>query len=223
MGGQVGGIRFSRSALLLIGAMMVLAIGISSCAKPPTAEMEAAKAAIANATSKEAAEYAATELRAAQDSLAKAEAEITTQLGKFALFRSYKKATALVLSAQQKGQEAEQAAIRNKEQFRKDSEAAIAQTEQLITEVKTFMASKEVQALKRGKETREALRQIEAEIMAADSTLMNTVKPMHQQEKFKNSLNQAKALNGQVNALMQEVQQAITEKKFISRMPRTGM
>ena len=41
---------------------------------------------------------------------------------------------------------------------------------------------------------------------------------MHQQEKFKMSLNAAKGVNGQVNALMQEVQQAI-EKKFISRMP----
>ena len=223
MGGQVGGIRFSRSALLLIGAMMVLAIGVSSCAKPPLAEQEAAKAAIASATAKEAAEYAPVELRAAQDSLAKAEVEITTQGGKFALFRSYKKATALVLSAQAKGQEAEQAAIRNKEQFRKDSEAAIAQTEQLIAEVKTFMASKEVQALKRGKETREALKQIEAELAAADTTLITQVKPMHQQEKFKMSLSAAKGLNGQVNALMQEVQSAITEKKFISRMPKSGL
>lgn len=220
MGGQVGGIRFSRSALLLIGAMMVLAIGVSSCAKPPTAELEAAKTAIANATSKEAAEYANGELRAAQDSLAKAEAEITAQQGKFALFRSYKKATALVLSAQQKGQEAADAAVRNKEQFRKDSEAAIAATEQLIAQVKTFMASKEVQALKRGKETREALKQIDAELNAADSTLINTVKPMHQQERFKNSLSTAKQVNSQVNALMQEMQAAITEKKFISRMPQ---
>ena len=223
MGGQVGGIRFSRSALLLIGAMMVLAIGVSSCAKPPTAEVDAAKAAIASATAKEAAEYAPGELRAAQDSIAKAEVEITTQAGKFALFRSYKKATALVLSAQQKGQEAEQAAIRNKEQARKDSEAAIAQTEQLITQVKTFMAGKEVQALKHGKETREALKQIEAELSAADSTLMTQVKPLHQQEKFKQSLSMAKNVNSQVNALMQEVQTAITEKKFISRMPKSGM
>jgi hypothetical protein len=220
MGGQVGRIRISRSALLLIGAMMVLAIGVSSCAKPPTAELELAKSAIASATAKEAQEYAPGELKAAQDSLAKGEAEIQTQQGKFALFRSYKKATALVLSAQQKGQEAEQAAIRNKEQFRKDSEAAIAQAEQAIADARTFMGGKEVQALKRGKETREALKQIEAELNAADSTLAGQVKPMHQQEKFKMSLNAAKGVQSQVSGLMQELQQAVTEKKFISRMPK---
>ena len=119
MGGQVGGIRFSRSALLLIGAMMVLAIGVSSCAKPPMAG-GCCKGCYREAPRRRRGRwYAPAELRAAQDSIAKAEVEITTQQGKFALFRSYKKATALVLSAQQKGQEAEQAAIRSKEQMPK--------------------------------------------------------------------------------------------------------
>ena len=86
------------------------------------------------------------------------------------------------------------------------------------------MASKEVQALKRGKRRpARPLKQIEAELSAADSTLITQVKPMHQQEKYKTSLNAAKVLNSQVNALMQEVQSAITEKKFISRMPKSGM
>ena len=130
MGGQVGGIRISRSALLLIGAMMVLAIGVSSCAKPPTVEVEAAKAAIAQRHG-EGGRGVRSWRAQGRTGLSREglRPRSQTQLGKFALFRSYKKATALVLSAQQKGQEAEQAAIRNKEQFRKDSEAAIAQAE----------------------------------------------------------------------------------------------
>ena len=192
MGGQVGGIRMSKSAWLLLGAVLVLALGVSSCAKPPVAEQQAAQAAIEKAKGAEAAEYAASDLKAAQDSLAKGDAEVNTQNGKFALFRSYKKATALYLSATQVAQTAEQNAIKNKEQFRKDSEAAIQQAQADVMKAKEMLASKEVAALKRGKETREALKQIEAELMAADSTLMSQVQPLHQQEKFKQSLSMAK-------------------------------
>lgn len=218
MGGQVGWIRSSK-ALLLIGAVMVLALGVSSCAKPPVAEMDAAKAAIAKAEQMEAAEYAAGDLRAAQDSLQKAEAEVLTQNGKFALFRSYKKATALYLSATTMAQTAEQNAVKNKEQFRKDSEAAIAQAQTDIAAVKELLASKEVAALKRGKETREALKQIEAELVAADSTLTTQVQQMHTSEKYKQSLSMAKQVGGKVQSLMSEIQQAVETKKTIRSMP----
>ena len=220
MGGQVGGIRISRSALMLLGAVLVLALGVSSCAKPPVADQQAAQAAIEKARTAEAAEDAANELQAAMDSVAKADAEVNTQNGKFALFRSYKKATALYLSANQTAVQAEQNAIANKEQFRKDSEAAIASSQANIVKAKELFASKEVAALKRGKETREALKQIEAELMAADSTLMTQVQPMHQQEKFKQSLSMARGVDQKVQALMSEIQQAIETKKTMRGMPQ---
>ena len=117
-------------------------------------------------------------------------------------------------------QTAEQNAVKNKEQFRKDSEAAIAQAQTDIAAVKELLASKEVAALKRGKETREALKQIEAEVMAADSTLMTQVQQMHTSEKYKQSLSMAKQVGGKVQSLMSEIQQAVETKKTIRSMPR---
>jgi hypothetical protein len=219
MGGQFGGIRASRSALLLMGVAMVLALGVSSCAKPPQIEMDAAKAAIEKAKTMEAAEYAANDLRAATDSLAAGDAEVNTQNGKFALFRNYKKAKALYLSAQQMGQQAEQNAIKNKEQARKDAEAALAEARQTIVNAKTLLAGKEAQALKRGKETREALKQIESELSATDSSLVN-VTAAQQQEKYKQAISLAKAANQKAAGLMQELQTAIENKKAIQGMKK---
>lgn len=214
MGGQFGGNRVSRSALLLMGAAFVLALGVSSCAKPPQMEMDSAKAAIQKAQQVEAAEYAPNELRAASDTLAASEAEVTTQQGKFALFRSYKKAKALALKSQQLGQEAEQAAIRNKEQAKKDAEAAVAQAQQNIAAFNTLLASKEAQALRRGKETREVLKQLETEVKAVDSSLVG-VQALQQQEKYKQALAMAKSLSDQAASKTQELQQAIDNRNAI--------
>jgi len=219
MGGQFGGIRVSRSALLLMGAVVVLALGVSSCAKPPQMEMDAAKAAIEKAKQMEAAEYAPNELRAASDTLAACEAEVNTQQGKFALFRSFKHAKALALSAQTLGQGAEQAAIKNKEQAKKDAEAALEEAKTNIASFRTLLATKEAQALKRGKETREVLKQLESEINATDSSLVG-VTTLQQQEKYKQALAQAKNLGQKAAGLATELQKAIDERKSIQGMKK---
>ncbi len=214
MRGQFGGVRVSRSALLLLGVAVVLSLGVTSCQKPPQVEQQQAAAAIDKAKAAEAAEYAPDDLRAAQDSLAKADAEVNTQNGKFALFRNYKKAKALYLTSQQTAQTAEQNAIKNKEQARKDAEAALAQARQTIASAQELLQSKEAQALRRGKETREALKQIEGEISATDSSLVQ-VQQLQQGEKFKQALAMANAANQKAQSLMQELQQAIETRKSL--------
>jgi hypothetical protein len=219
MGGQFGGFRVSRSALLLMGAVMVLALGVTSCAKPPQMEMDAAKAAIEKAKQMEAAEYAPNELRAASDTLAACDAEVNTQNGKFALFRSYKKAKAQALSAQALGQGAEQAAIKNKEQAKKDAEAALEQAKANIAAFRTMLASKDAVKLAHGKETREVLKQMQSEINATDSSLVG-VTALQQQEKYKQALAQAKSLGDKATTLTQELQKAIEERATIQGMKK---
>jgi len=219
MRGQIGGVRVSRSALLLMGAAFVLALGVSSCAKPPQVEMDSAKQAIEKARQMEAEEYAQADLRAAQDSLAAADAEVNTQNGKFALFRSYKKAKALYLSAQQLGQTAEQNAVKNKEQAKQDAQAALEQARVSIASTRELLAGKDAQALKRGKETREVLKQIETELNAVDSSLVN-VTALQQQEKYKQALSMAQSANQSAQSKMQELQQAIENRKQIQGMKK---
>jgi hypothetical protein len=219
MRGQIGGVRVSKSVLLLMGAAFVLALGVSSCAKPPQVEMDSAKQAIEKAKQMEAEEYAPNDLRAAQDSLAAADAKVNTQKGKFALFRSYKKAKVLYLSAQQLGQTAEQNAVKNKEQAKRDAQAALEQARASIASARELLAGKDAQALKRGKETREVLKQIESELNAVDSSLVN-VTALQQQEKFKQALAMAQSANQSAQGKMQELQQAIENRKQIQGMKK---
>jgi hypothetical protein len=216
MGGQFGGIRVPK-ALLMMGAVVLLALLVSSCAKPPQAEFDSANAAIEKAKQMEAEEYAPSDIQAAQDSLAAAQAEVNTQGGKFALFRSYKKARALAVSAQQLAETAQQNAVKNKEQAKNDAEAALAQAKQNIEATRQLLASKDAQALKRGKETREALKQIESDLDATDSSL-TAVTAAQQQERYKQALSLANAANQKAQNLQQEVQQAIENRKSIQQM-----
>src|SRR5262245_59672517 len=80
------------------------------CAKPPQADVDAAKAAVQQARSMEAADYAPDALRAAEDAQAQLDTELKAQEEKFALFRSYKKATELAATAKAAGEKAQTAA-----------------------------------------------------------------------------------------------------------------
>ena len=217
MRGQNRGVRVSRSALLLMSAAVILAIGVSSCAKPPQMEKDQATASIDKAKQMEAPEYAPNDLKAAQDSLAAADAEVNTQQGKFALFRSYKKAKALYLSAQQLGQTAADNAVKNKAQAKADAEAAVDAAKKSIADARTLLASKDVMALKRGKETREQLKQIETEINSIDSSL-SQVTALQQQEKYKQALAMAKSANDNAQAKISEVNQALEARKQTMQM-----
>ena len=73
-----------RGALIAI-AVVALAVG---CAKPPQAEIDAAKAALESARA-EASEYAPEAFSAAEDAMANLETELKTQEEKFALMRRY--------------------------------------------------------------------------------------------------------------------------------------
>lgn len=212
MRGQIGGVRVSKSAILLLMGAVVLAFAVSSCAKPPQVEIDAANAALDRARQMEAEEYAPNELRAASDSLEAANREVTTQDGKFALFRSYKNAKALYITTAQLAQTAEQAAVRNKEQARIDAQAALEEVRKTIIDTRALMDSPDGQALRRGKETREVLKQIDSEIAAIDSSLSN-VTTLQQQEKYKQALNMARSAQQSAMAKMQELQAAIEARK----------
>ena len=83
-----------RKALLLTPVLLV-ALVVVGCAKPPQAEIDAAKNAVQAAVSAEAGDYAGESLQEAQDAVAQLEQELKAQEEKFALFRSYKKASEL--------------------------------------------------------------------------------------------------------------------------------
>lgn len=108
------------SVLVLLTA--VVAVG---CAKPPEAEVAAAREALTTAESSEAQQWAPEAYQEAQAAMDAAQAEIDAQAEKFALTRSYEEAKRLVAEAQAKAAAAQQAAIEGKEAARVEAETAL--------------------------------------------------------------------------------------------------
>jgi len=190
------------------GVLVLLVLGLASCAKPPEAEMSAAQAAIEQAKSKEAAEYAATELKAAEDSLAASRSEVDRQNAKFALFRSYKVAKAKALAAQTAGNTAAEAAVKNKEIARQDAEKSLADAVQAIADVRALLDSPQGKKLMRAKEARQAIEQIKTELDATEASLEN-IRMAQSQEKFKPAARMAKEAASKARSLGSEVQAAV--------------
>jgi len=188
--------------------LVVLVLGLASCAKPPEAEMSAAQASIDQAKQKEAEEYAGNDLRAAQDSLAAARSEVDRQNAKFALFRSYKVAKAKALAADVAGKAAADAAVKNKELARQDAEKSLADAQQAIANVRTLLDSPQGKKLLHAKEARQAIEQIKTELDATEASL-DQVKQAQQQEKYKNAARMAKDASAKAQQLGAEVQAAV--------------
>jgi len=102
-----------------------LALTVTGCAAPPTAEVDAAKAAVDKAVTDHADQYAAESLKAAQEARAALEAELTVQQGKWV--KSYDRTRELATAAKAAGDKAAADAVAAKEQA--DAIAAKAQAD----------------------------------------------------------------------------------------------
>ena len=110
-----------RVTLSFLAISLGLAITVTGCASPPSADVDAAKAAVEKAATAHADQYAAESLKAAQDAQAALDAELKTQEGK--LIKSYDKTKELALAAKAAGDKAAADAVAGKEK----ADAAAAQ------------------------------------------------------------------------------------------------
>jgi TonB family protein len=90
-----------------------LAITVTGCSAPPSADVDAAKAAIDKAANDRAGQYAAESLQAAQAAQAALDAELKTQEGKW--IKSYDKTKQLAVAAKAAGDKAAADAVAAKE------------------------------------------------------------------------------------------------------------
>jgi TonB family protein len=90
-----------------------LALLVTGCAAPPTAEVDAAKAAVDKAVTDGASQYAAQSLKVAQEARTALEAEATAQEGRW--FKSYDRTKELAIAAKVAGDKAAAEAIAIKE------------------------------------------------------------------------------------------------------------
>lgn len=93
-----------RSTLRCCAMALGLAVVVAGCASPPSADIDAAKAAVEKAAATQAGQYAPDSLKAAQEALAALDAELKVQEGKW--FGSYEKAATLAAAARAAGEKA---------------------------------------------------------------------------------------------------------------------
>lgn len=125
-----------KSLALVVSGLVVFAAG---CAQRPELELNAAQEAVKNAVSAEAGVYAPDELKAAEDLMSSAAAELSAQDEAFALSRDFDQAKKLLADAEAKGTAAAEAARANKEQVKLEceelklaAEAAIATATEML-------------------------------------------------------------------------------------------
>jgi TonB family protein len=90
-----------------------LAITVMGCASPPSADVDAAKAAVDRAANDRAGQYAAESLKAAQDARTALDVELKAQEGKW--LKSYDKTRELAVAARVAGDKAAADAVAGKE------------------------------------------------------------------------------------------------------------
>lgn len=133
-----------RSKSMLIGSVLLSsALLVTGCAKPPQAELDALNAAMTAAEQAQAETYAQSELATARDAVNAAKAEIEKQNQKFALFRSYKNALAMITDASGKAKAAQDAAVANKAKAKQEAETATQAAKDAVTQAQTAMTELE--------------------------------------------------------------------------------
>lgn len=121
---------------------IVLALIVGACARPPQADIDAARASVADAAKNaDIVAYAPDTLKSAQDKLAQMETELTA--------KHYDKVKALALDAKATAGTAANDAARGKEKAQADATALIAALKQALPDAsKKLAAAKRVRGIK---------------------------------------------------------------------------
>jgi protein TonB len=103
-----------RTTVRFLAVALALAVTAAGCGAPPTADIDAAKAAVDKAVADGGGQYAADAVKAAQDAWAALDAELKAQDAKW--FKSFDKAKELAAAAKAAGEKAAADAVAAKEQ-----------------------------------------------------------------------------------------------------------
>jgi hypothetical protein len=190
-------------SLLVIAAFAALV----GCAKVPQVEVDAARQALSGAREAEASDYAPDALRAAQDALAKLDAELKVQEEKFALFRSYKVSTELANTAKAEGEKAKQAAAQGKERTKQEVEALLAETRQMLTETQDMLASAPT-----GKGTQMDKAALQSDLTGVETSL-SEVDAVFASGRYKEAKTKAEAAKRSAEAVRMDIQSALEQAK----------
>jgi hypothetical protein len=196
-----------KKGLLKLVAFSFLVVTLASCAKPPVAEIEAAKAAIESAKTAGADRYVPESFNAASEALKSAEAAVAEQDSKFALFRNYDAAKTTLASVATLSTKAVDETTAKKAALKAEVTQAVTDLTTLITDNKALLAK-----APKGKEGKAALEAIGQEIAVVETVntevtagLANNEDILTLSEKIKPAVEKAKAINTELTDVIAKV------------------
>jgi hypothetical protein len=176
----------------VFGVFVIIIVLIASCAKPPEAEMAAAKAAVDSAKSVEADRYAPELFGQARTKLNAGLAEVEQ--------KNYEEAAKLLVDATATAKEAADAVPGKKEEMKQQTESLL---EQIPAAVEN--ARKAWKKAPRGKGTREALEMMKNEISAQEAAV-DQVKQSLDSGDMLTAKQKAQAILDKLASITQELQ-----------------
>ena len=191
-----------RYLKVIVPVLLVLAM--AACAKPPQADIDAARAAVANAAKNaDVVAYAPDTLKSAQDKLAQMDTELAA--------KHYDKVKAIALDARATAETAVNDAARNKEKAQADAATLIEALKKAMPE-----ASKKMAAAKRVRGIRLNFNALGQQMAAAKNAISDAEKDLAAGD-FASALQKASGVQGQMNdvekAVSDAVQAATSKKK----------
>lgn len=178
---------------------------MTGCAKPPTEELAATKAAIEAAVTAEAPVYGPQELAAVKDQLGAAEKEIKVQEEKF--FKNFDQAKAMLAKAKADADTLKAAIPARKEAAKKAAGEAEAAATAAIADAKALLAT-----APKGKGTRADIEALQADLKGVEDS-MAEIKPLMDKEDFFGAADKAKAITARAQAVSEQVKAAIEKAK----------
>lgn len=192
--------------IMFLMPVLFVALVMVGCAKPPQAEIDAAKGAVQSAVSAEAADYAGSSLQAAQDAVAQLDQELKAQEEKFALFRSYKKASELAASAKAAGEKAAADADAGKAAAKAECETMMAEAGALVAQVKEM-----IDKAPRGKGTQADLEMLKSDLAGVESSLADAQNSFNA-EKYLDAKSKIEAAMSAANNVKTAIEEAMAAK-----------
>jgi hypothetical protein len=192
---------------MTFGLLMLVLVFMVGCAKPPEADIQSAKQSIEAAQQAQAGDYAPDSLKAAEDVQAQLDAELKAQEEKFALFRSYKKASELAAQVKAKGEQAATDAKTRKEQVKQEAQTLIGEAKAALTEAEEMLKK-----APKGKGTQQDIEALKGDLTAATSTVTEA-ESAFTAERFLDAKAKAEAAKSSIGNVKTQIEQAMAAKK----------
>lgn len=192
---------FQLSALVLVATL------VTSCAKPPQAELDSAKASLEAAKLVEANRYLADEFNALQDSLNAASVAIETEKSKSFISRSYGTITEKLVKITADADVLKSKVEERKAQVRSEVQETLVALSALIAENKVLLAK-----APKGKEGKAALEAIQTDITVIEASV-NEVNTLISNGDYLTAQDKVNASKAKAESIKAELEAAIAKVK----------